>query len=58
MPITDPTRDTRDRVLRLYEDGFSVRDIAKLVDVSTQRVYQILDALRLNPPGKGEEEAS
>lgn len=52
-PTRDPTRDTRERVRKLYDDGFSVRDIAKLVDISTQRVYQHLEALKLDPPKTG-----
>lgn len=50
MVSTDPTRDTRERVQALYSQGLSVRQIARAIDISTQRVYQILDALELPPP--------
>jgi hypothetical protein len=39
---TDPRRSTAEEVERLWEMGWEVRRIAKSLDVSTQRVYQIL----------------
>lgn len=41
---TDPRRDTADQVEKLWNLGWSVRRIAKALDISTQRVYQIRDA--------------
>lgn len=54
MNINDPTRDTRERVAALYSKGLTVRHIALAVGISTQRVYQILEALELPPPSQRE----
>lgn len=45
-PINDPERDTRARVLELTKAGVPVRQIALMLDISTQRVYQQIDRLR------------
>lgn len=45
QPLTDPTRDTRERVRELDEKGLSPREIAHLLNISTQRVYQHLKAI-------------
>lgn len=42
---------TRRQVSELYDKGLSVRDIAGVIGISTQRVYQHLKALELPPPG-------
>lgn len=42
----DPSRDTRSEVLRLYRADVPVRQIADLLGISTQRVYQQLERLR------------
>jgi hypothetical protein len=42
--INDPRRDTADRVEELLKIGMKPRQIAKSLDVSTQRVYQIIEA--------------
>ena len=49
---SNPSADqgNRDNVRKLYEAGLSVRQIARSLDLSTQRVYQILDVLDLPPP--------
>ena len=44
--------DTRQRVAELHTKGLSVREIAQLLGVSTQRVYQQLKALGLEAPTK------
>lgn len=44
------TSHTRQQVADLYDKGLSVRDIAHVVGVSTQRVYQHLKALELPAP--------
>ena len=45
-PITDPHRETRRLVLSFTKKGYGPREIANLLDISTQRVYQHLRALR------------
>ncbi len=40
----------RQQVKDLYESGRTVRDIARTLNVSTQRVYQQLKNLELPPP--------
>lgn len=40
--MSKQTSTTRDRVLQLWKQDFSVREIANACGVSTQRVYQIL----------------
>lgn len=45
--VNDPRRDTADQAVRLWEMGWTVRRIAKSLDVSTQRVYQILNERNL-----------
>ena len=52
---TDTLTTERRRVKDLYEAGWSVRDIAKALDVSTQRIYQQLKKLELPSPGEREE---
>ena len=37
---TDSTRNTRERVKQLTDAGHTPRDIALLLGISTQRVYQ------------------
>lgn len=37
------TKVDRDRVLEMWKAGVQVRQIAALFDVSTQRIYQLLD---------------
>jgi len=46
--------EERRQVQELYEAGWTVRQIAKELDVSTQRVYQQLKALDLPAPGKAQ----
>jgi DNA-binding NarL/FixJ family response regulator len=41
----------RQQVLELIEAGNSVREIAKALDISTQRVYQQLQKLGVSPSG-------
>lgn len=48
MMTNDPNRDTRERVKKLHGNGLSVREIAKVLNVSTQRVYQHLRALAVD----------
>jgi DNA-binding NarL/FixJ family response regulator len=51
---TDTLTQERKQVLGLYQAGLSVREIAKTLDLSTQRIYQQLKALGLTSPnGKG-----
>lgn len=45
QPLTDPTRSTRERVRDLTAKGLKPREIAHLLNISTQRVYQHLKAL-------------
>ena len=40
----------RQQVKTLYDEGRSVRDIARTLDLSTQRIYQQLKSLELPPP--------
>ena len=42
----------RQQVKDLYESGRTVRDIARTLNVSTQRVYQQLKNLELTAPTK------
>ena len=44
--IRDPFRDTREHVLAMRRAGVPVRRIALALDISTQRVYQLLAALK------------
>ena len=44
--ISDPQRETRKYVLSFTKKGYRPREIANLLDISTQRVYQHLRALR------------
>ncbi len=46
---TDTLTAERKNVLALYEAGRTVREIAKALDVSTQRIYQQLKKLDLSP---------
>lgn len=43
---TSPWRETRIRVRDLLAAGVKVRDIAKALDISTQRVYQLQKEFR------------
>ena len=43
--------ETRKFVGELVEDGYSVADIARVLDVSRARVYQHLKKLGMRPPG-------
>ena len=49
-PTTQPTTDARRRVAELHAAGLTVRNIAAVLGVSTQRVYQQLAALELPTP--------
>lgn len=42
----------RERVIALHAEGRSVRQIAAELRVSTQRIYQQLKALGLQPPSR------
>ena len=44
--VADPHRETRRLVLSFTKKGYAPREIANLLDISTQRVYQHLRALR------------
>ncbi len=44
---TDTLTEERQKVLDLYEADWTVREIAKALDVSTQRIYQQLKKLDL-----------
>lgn len=44
--LTDPRRQTRQRVLALRLAGMPVDEIAKALRITSQRVYQHLKALR------------
>ncbi len=46
---TDTLTEERQKVLDLHGAGWTVRDIAKALDVSTQRIYQQHKALELTP---------
>lgn len=48
------TWSRRTRILALYQQGHSVREIAAALGVSTQRVYQQLRALDLPAPSRRE----
>jgi hypothetical protein len=50
-PRQRPT-PVRDRVRELHAKGLTAREIATLLAISTQRVYQHLDAIRTED-GKG-----
>lgn len=39
--------DTRRKLRALWEQGFTVRESASLLQISTQRVYQLLDDMGL-----------
>ena len=41
MGPTQEGLETRRRVKTMLDGGFKIREIAKAVDISTQRVYQI-----------------
>lgn len=43
---TDTLTTERQKVLDLYEAGWTVREIAKALEVSTQRIYQQKKRLR------------
>lgn len=47
-----PLTDERQKVLELYRRGLSVREMASVLGVSTQRVYQQLRKLSLSSPSK------
>lgn len=49
---TDTLTQERKKVLDLYHSGWSVREIAEALHVSTQRVYQQLEKLKLPSPSK------
>ena len=51
---TDTLTTERKNVLALYEAGRNVREIAKALDVSTQRIYQQLKKLELVSPSDRE----
>lgn len=42
-------RSTRERVRELTDQGLTPREIAKLLDLSTQAIYKHLHALRDDP---------
>ena len=46
---TDTLTEERQKVLDLHTAGWTVREIAKALDVSTQRIYQQLKMLDLTP---------
>lgn len=47
MPKTDPSRNTRERVAALHAGGATAVEIAKVLGISRQRVYQHLAALKV-----------
>lgn len=54
MDRSAPDQSNRSNVRKLYEAGLTVRQIARTLDLSTQRVYQLLEALELPPPSQKE----
>lgn len=55
-PEVTMTTSTRERVAQLTEQGLKVREIATVLNVSTQAVYKHLKALDLEPPTRREGE--
>lgn len=49
---------TRERVKGLSEQGLSVREIASVLQVSTQAVYKHLSALGIDPPTRRDGETA
>lgn len=43
---------TREQVAELIERGLTVRQVAQLLNVSTQAVYKHLGALGIEPPNR------
>ena len=58
MLDTEALTEERRKVLDLYEADWSVREIAKALDVSTQRIYQQLKKLELVSPSDRQAAAS
>ncbi len=52
---TTPSK-TRRKVQDLTEKGLTPREISRLLDISTQRVYQHLQALDIAPASKLEDD--
>jgi transposase len=48
--VNDTRPTTRDRVQQLTAQGLKVREIAAILNVSTQAVYKHLKALEIDPP--------
>lgn len=46
---------TKEKVRNLIDQGLTVREIARLLDISTQAVYQHLETLQLPAPSKRDE---
>lgn len=44
------TTSTKERVAQLTEQGLKVREIATVLNVSTQAVYKHLKTLEIDPP--------
>lgn len=47
---------TRERVSDLSKQGLSVREIASVLQVSTQAIYKHLDKLGIEPPSRRGED--
>lgn len=50
--------DTRERVQDLLAKGLTVREVARILDLSTQRIYQIIEVLGIELPSKAGKAAS
>lgn len=48
---------TKERVAQLVEQGLTVREIATILNVSTQAVYKHLKAMDIAPPSARAEQA-
>lgn len=45
---------SRERLPGLMDEGLTVREAARTLNISTQRVYQLLDELDIPPPTRRE----
>lgn len=47
---------TRERVRELLDAGLSVRDVARVLNISTQAAYQHMKSLGITPPSLRDQE--